>query len=353
MKQGNLTVVEYASKFIQLAKYYPHYSANTAEFSKCVKFENGLHPEIKRAVGYQQIQDNKAYSTYYKRLNEKKRKNQDNGKPYANPAGKGKHKISDEKNPSGGGASSLVKCYRCVESGHRSNECENKVLRCYKCGKTCYRASECKNDSPTCFNCGEQGHSVSSFRSQRKKLLLRLMLIAIIDTGGTYSFISLECATKLELKLSDMNGRMVIDTPASDSVTTTYICSKCPLTIFGKSFVMDLTVKFPDFSDSGKLMFLSAKQVEELLKDESVMLSMFASVQVDREVASIEFPVVREFPYVFPDDISDLPLEREIKFTIELVPGTILVSVAPNRMSASELGELKKQLEELLEKKFV
>ncbi|MCI54208.1 RNA-directed DNA polymerase (Reverse transcriptase), partial [Trifolium medium] len=39
--------------------------------------------------------------------------------------------------------------------------------------------------------------------------------------------------------------------------------------------------------------------------------------------------------------------------TIDLVPGTGPISMAPYRMSASELKELKKQLEDLLEKKFI
>jgi len=56
---------------------------------------------------------------------------------------------------------------------------------------------------------------------------------------------------------------------------------------------------------------------------------------------------------VFPDDITDLPPEREVEFAIDLVPGKSPISIAPYRMSASELGELKKQLEELLEKQFI
>ncbi|MCI64551.1 RNA-directed DNA polymerase (Reverse transcriptase), partial [Trifolium medium] len=39
--------------------------------------------------------------------------------------------------------------------------------------------------------------------------------------------------------------------------------------------------------------------------------------------------------------------------TIDLVPGTSPISMAPYRMLASELNELKKQLEELLEKSFI
>jgi hypothetical protein len=57
--------------------------------------------------------------------------------------------------------------------------------------------------------------------------------------------------------------------------------------------------------------------------------------------------VVDEFPKVFPEDVGELPPEREEEFTIDLIPGTSPVSMAPYRLSASELSELKKQLEEL------
>jgi hypothetical protein len=55
LKQGDMYVTEYAAKFVELADFYPHYTAETAEFSKCIKFENGLRPEIKKAIGYQKI----------------------------------------------------------------------------------------------------------------------------------------------------------------------------------------------------------------------------------------------------------------------------------------------------------
>ncbi|MCI82375.1 enzymatic polyprotein, partial [Trifolium medium] len=33
-----------------------------------------------------------------------------------------------------------------------------------------------------------------------------------------------------------------------------------------------------------------------------------------------ELPVVCEFSDVFPEDVSDVPPEREVEFTIDLVP---------------------------------
>ena len=66
-----------------------------------------------------------------------------------------------------------------------------------------------------------------------------------------------------------------------------------------------------------------------------------------------EIPVVREFPYVFPDDIVGLPQKREVEFTIDLIPGTEPISIPPYRMVPAELRELKAQLEELLSKRFI
>jgi hypothetical protein len=58
--------------------------------------------------------------------------------------------------------------------------------------------------------------------------------------------------------------------------------------------------------------------------------------------------VVYDFPEVFPDEILDVPPEREVEFSIDLIPETKPVSMTPYRMSASELAELKKQLEDCL-----
>jgi hypothetical protein len=39
-------------------------------------------------------------------------------------------------------------------------------------------------------------------------------LVAIIDTGATHCFVSFDCASKLGHAMSDMNGEMVVETPA-------------------------------------------------------------------------------------------------------------------------------------------
>lgn len=63
--------------------------------------------------------------------------------------------------------------------------------------------------------------------------------------------------------------------------------------------------------------------------------------------------MVRNFLDAFLGDLFGMPLDREVEFTIELQLGTQPISKAPYRMMRSELLELIKQLQELLDKIFL
>lgn len=64
-------------------------------------------------------------------------------------------------------------------------------------------------------------------------------LITIIDIGATHSFISTNCVKISCLMVSAMNDIMVIDTPVNGLVTTSLVCLKFPLTIYGRNFGVD------------------------------------------------------------------------------------------------------------------
>jgi len=66
-----------------------------------------------------------------------------------------------------------------------------------------------------------------------------------------------------------------------------------------------------------------------------------------------DIPVVCEFSDVFPEDFPGLPPDRDIEFKIDLILGTTPISRRPYRMLPNELVELKKQLQELLEKGLI
>ena len=63
--------------------------------------------------------------------------------------------------------------------------------------------------------------------------------------------------------------------------------------------------------------------------------------------------IVNEFPDVFPDDLPGLPPEQEVEFKIDLVPGAAPIARAPYRLAPTEMQEMMKQLQELLDKGFV
>ena len=76
--------------------------------------------------------------------------------------------------------------------------------------------------------------------------------------------------------------------------------------------------------------------------------------EVENETPSLEdFHVLQEFRDVFLDEIPGLHPKRDIDFTIELVPRAAPMSKTPYMMSTLELLELKMQLQELLEKKYI
>ena len=89
--------------------------------------------------------------------------------------------------------------------------------------------------------------ALSSTQTENEDCLIRgtcffnsTPLIAIIDTGATHCFIAVDCASKLGLVVSNMNGEMVVEIPAKGSVSTSLVCLKCPLSMFSRDFEVDL-----------------------------------------------------------------------------------------------------------------
>ncbi|XP_058009117.1 uncharacterized protein LOC131183122 [Hevea brasiliensis] len=85
--------------------------------------------------------------------------------------------------------------------------------------------------------------------------------------------------------------------------------------------------------------------------DESEFVSPPQVVEIRSGPGSIL--VVREFSYVFQEELPNLLPEREIEFEVDLMPGTRFIFVPPYRMAPVELKELKEQLQELVDKGFI
>ncbi|GJR51515.1 putative reverse transcriptase domain-containing protein [Tanacetum coccineum] len=66
-----------------------------------------------------------------------------------------------------------------------------------------------------------------------------------------------------------------------------------------------------------------------------------------------DVPIVKDFPEVFPEDLSGLPLTLQVEFHIELTPKVAPVARAPYRLAPAEMKELAEKLKELSEKGFI
>jgi hypothetical protein len=66
-----------------------------------------------------------------------------------------------------------------------------------------------------------------------------------------------------------------------------------------------------------------------------------------KAIALEDIKVDREYPNVFPAELSGRPPDRDIEFLIELLPVMPPIAKRPYRMPIKELVELKKQIVEL------
>lgn len=72
------------------------------------------------------------------------------------------------------------------------------------------------------------------------------------------------------------------------------------------------------------------------------MLTTNNTVKVDKGEKKLivnEVRVVRKYPGIFLDDLSNMPLEQEVEFIIDLTLKTIPISKAPYRITTTELQE--------------
>src|SRR4051812_37041200 len=128
------------------------------------------------------------------------------------------------------------KCFKCDQVGHIGADYKKKVVTCYNYGEEGHISPNCTK--PKKNQSGGKVFALTGSETTPENRLIKgtcfihgTPLVVIFDTGETHSFISLDCAKRLNLEIYDINGSMVIDSPASRSVTTLSACLNYPVDI--------------------------------------------------------------------------------------------------------------------------
>ncbi|KAL2243791.1 UNVERIFIED_CONTAM: Retrovirus-related Pol polyprotein from transposon [Sesamum indicum] len=214
----------------------------------------------------------------------------------------------------------------------------------------------------------------------------------LIDPGSTCSFISRDFASHVHAKIEPFGHDLHICMPAGGFVLVNTVVRSCPIVVEGVTLYADLVVidlrefdvilgmdwlasnhtlvdcqtkeVMVEVNGQMKTVIVGERKVIpnclistvtafNLIKEgcEPYLASVHDTMKVSPGV--LDVPVVREFSDVFPDELPELPPHREVDFEIDTIPRAAPISIAPYGMTPSELKELKKQLEELLDKGFI
>jgi hypothetical protein len=196
----------------------------------------------------------------------------------------------------------------------------------------------------------------------------------LFDTGATHSFVSTSWVESHNIPIEPMIPPLRVNS-VGGKVQSDRICPNLRIEIRGIDFPASLVVMGTQGLDvilrmnwlhrnqatiscdkrTVKLVSPSGKEVVTKLYLPELEEGACHHLSVDdNESNPIEaIMIVSEFPDVFPEELPGMPPERRVKFAIELIPGTTPISKRAYRVSGPELVELKKQIDELLEKGYI
>ena len=92
------------------------------------------------------------------------------------------------------------------------------------------------------------------------------------------------------------------------------------------------------------LSIVSCVKAQKMIKKGCTTWIAVISVEEIKEKDASKVPIVKQYLNIFPEDLSGLPLDKEINFIINLVLRIEPISITPYCMVLVELKELKEQL---------
>jgi hypothetical protein len=196
----------------------------------------------------------------------------------------------------------------------------------------------------------------------------------LFDTSATHSFVSTSWVEAHNILVEPMIPPLRVNS-IGGMVQSDKMCPNLRIEIRGIDFPANLVVMGTQGLDvilgmnwlhrnqattscdkrTVKLVSPSGKEVVTELFMPELEAGVCHHLSVDGKEANLieEIRIVSDFPDVFTEELPGMPPERKVEFAIDLIPGTVPISKRDYRVSGPDLVELKKQIDELLEKGYI
>jgi hypothetical protein len=275
---------------------------------------------------------------------------------------------------------------------------------------TCPSSAKDGRDGNKCFTCGNTGHYAKNFprnqprqmpapnqdRGRKQKVLVRQgklnfttleelpegapvmtgtfsifnqPALILFDSGASHSFMSQKFSVKCQSPFYHTEGSFIIAMPGG-KIATNQLNRNVPIHLGSKIVKTTILILGMDNVDiilganwmtQHQMVLDVANRIVDvhsptcgkftlyLPNQETTRSCAFSMIELPLK----KIPVVCDYVDFFPDELLGMSPDRDIEFAIELQPGTTPISKRPYRMPPTELAELKKELQEFLDKGFI
>nr|GEY84721.1 putative reverse transcriptase domain-containing protein [Tanacetum cinerariifolium] len=265
-----------------------------------------------------------------------------------------------------------------IQNNHQQPNKRQNTRRAYAAGnsdKRAYEGPRPRRECPKLKNNNNRGNQVRNAKTQAKVyavgkaranpdnnvvtgtfLLNKHYASILFDTGTDRSFVSTAFSSRIIITPTALDHDYNVKLADGRIVGLNIIIRGCMLNFLNHPFNIDLIpVELGSFDVIIGMDWL-AKYHAVIICAEKIVRIPFRDkiliVRVKRERLE-DFPVVQEFPKVFPEDLPGIPPIRQVEFQIDLIPGAAPVARAPYRLAPSKMKELAEQLHELTDKGFI
>ncbi|WVZ53382.1 hypothetical protein U9M48_004333 [Paspalum notatum var. saurae] len=242
---------------------------------------------------------------------------------------------------------------------------------CFKCGGTGHYSKFCpqRNAPPQIPQQPPRGDATTPASGQSCNASGQVNYVAaeaVQEAPNVHSFVTARYKNKYEIPVATMKRPMIVNSPGGEMRVET-MCPTVKINLRVAEFPAELIV----LESSGIDVILGKNWLQRyhgvlMCAERKLILTTPAGERMEvpilgpqsevntMDASALEgIRVMSEFPDVFPDSLPGMPSERDIEFSIELVRGTAPIYKKAYRITGVELFEVKKQIDELLEKGFI